>query len=101
MNKNIYDILRRPIITEKSSHQTEKLNQVVFEVAGYATKAMIKEAIETIFDVTVERVNVMVMPAKRKMAGVSRRSIQRRKKYKKAIITLAAGDTISIFEGVR
>lgn len=101
MSKNIYDILKRPIITEKSNFQTEKLNQVVFEVAKYATKAMVKEAIETIFDVTVERVNVMVMPAKRKAAGVSRRQVQRRKSYKKAIITLAAGDTIDIFEGVR
>ena len=50
MSKNIYDVLKRPIITEKSNFQTEKLGQVVFEVAQYATKSMVKEAVETIFD---------------------------------------------------
>ena len=46
MTTNLYEILRRPIITEKSNFQNSKLNQVVFEVAGYATKPMIKEAVE-------------------------------------------------------
>lgn len=98
---NIYEVLRRPIITEKSSFQSGKLNQVVFEVSKDATKAMVKEAVETIFDVKVVRVNVMVMPAKRKMAGMSRRLVSRRKSYKKAIIHLAPGDSIDVFEGVR
>ena len=98
---SIYDVLRRPILTEKSSHQYAKLNQYVFEVANNATKSMIKEAVETIFDVKVERVNTMVMPAKRSRRARSRRVLVRRSAYKKAIITLAPGDTISIFEGVR
>jgi large subunit ribosomal protein L23 len=98
---SIYDVLRRPIITEKTSYQTTKLNQVVFEVADYATKAMIKEAVETIFNVKVERVNVMNMPAKQSRKGLSRRLLIRRKGYKKAIITLAPGESIDIFEGVR
>lgn len=98
---SIYDVLRRPILTEKSSHQFAKLNQYVFEVANNATKSMIKEAVETIFDVKVERVNTMVMPAKRSRRARSRRVLIRRSAYKKAIITLAPGDTISIFEGVR
>lgn len=98
---NIYEVLRRPIITEKSSFQSGKLNQVVFEVSRDATKSMVKEAVETIFNVKVVRVNVMVMPAKRKMAGASRRLVSRRKSYKKAIITLAPGDSIDVFEGVR
>jgi large subunit ribosomal protein L23 len=98
---NLYEVLRRPIITEKSSFQSGKLNQVAFEVSKDATKAMVKEAIETIFDVKVLRVNVMIMPAKRKMAGMSRRLVNRRKSYKKAIITLAPGDSIDVFEGVR
>jgi large subunit ribosomal protein L23 len=51
--------------------------------------------------VKVLRVNVMVMPAKRKMAGMSRRMVSRRKSYKKAIVTLAPGDSIDVFEGVR
>jgi large subunit ribosomal protein L23 len=98
---NMYEVLRRPIITEKSSFQSGKLNQVAFEVNKNATKAMVKQAVETIFDVKVVRVNVMVMPAKRKMAGMSRRLVNRRKSYKKAIITLAPGDSIDVFEGVR
>jgi large subunit ribosomal protein L23 len=98
---SVYDILRRPIITEKSSYQTDKLNQVVFEVAGYATKAMIKEAVEKVFNVQVERVNVMNMPAKQSRRGISRRLLTRRKGYKKAIITLAPGESVDIFEGVR
>lgn len=98
---SVYDILRRPIITEKSSYQTDKLNQVVFEVASYATKAMIKEAVEKVFNVQVERVNVMNMPAKKSRKGISRRLLTRRKGYKKAIITLAPGESLDIFEGVR
>jgi large subunit ribosomal protein L23 len=98
---SIYDILRRPIITEKTSFQNTKLNQVVFEVAGYATKEMIKEAVEKGFGVRVERVNVMNMPAKQSRRGLSRRLLVRRKRYKRAIITLAPGESIEIFEGVR
>ena len=100
MKKNIYSVLKRPLITEKSNFQNTKLNQVAFEVDSKATKPMIKEAVELIFNVEVLRVNVMVMPAKKKMAGVSRRLVNRRRQYKKAIVTLAPGDTIDIFEGV-
>ena len=100
MKNNIYNILKRPIITEKSNFQNTKLNQVVFEVDINATKPMIKEAVELIFNVEVTRINVQIMPAKKKMAGVSRRLVNRRKAYKKAIITLAPGDSIDIFEGV-
>ncbi len=96
-----YEILRRPIITEKSTYLNSQLNQVVFEVDQKATKTMIKDAIETIFEVKVLKVRVMIVPAKKKMAGNSRRLVSRRKKYKKAIITLAEGDTIDIFEGVQ
>jgi len=98
---SIYDVLRRPILTEKSSHQYAKLNQFAFEVANDATKSMIKEAVETIFDVKVEKVNTMVMPAKRSRRAQSRRVLIRRSAYKKAIVTLAPGETISVFEGVR
>lgn len=100
MKTNLYEVLRRPIITEKSNFQNGKLNQVVFEVASNATKPMIKDAVELIFNVEVTRVNVSIMPAKKKMAGTSRRLVNRRKPYKKAVITLAAGDSIDIFEGV-
>lgn len=97
----IYDVLRRPIITEKSNYQVGDLHQYVFEVASGATKSLVKEAVETIYDVTVEKVNIMNVPAKIKRDMRRRRKIQRRSAYKKAIITLASGDTIGIFEGVR
>jgi len=98
---SIYDVLRRPILTEKSSHQYAKLNQYVFEVANQATKSMIKEAVETLFDVKVVKVNTMIMPAKRSRRAQSRRVLVRRSMYKKAVVTLADGDTIPAFEGVR
>lgn len=98
---SIYDILRRPILTEKSSHQYAKLNQYVFEVSLDATKSLIKEAVETLFDVKVEKVNTMIMPAKRSRRAQSRRVLVRRSMYKKAIVTLAEGDSIPAFEGVR
>ena len=98
---SIYDVLRRPIITEKSTHQYAKLNQFVFEVDKNANKSMIKEAVEAIFDVKVLRVNTMVMPAKRSRRALSRRVLVRKSAYKKAVVTLAPGDTIEVFEGVR
>ncbi len=98
---SIYDILHRPILTEKSSHQYTKLNQYVFEVDLKASKSMIKEAVETLFDVQVEKVNTMIMPAKRSLNAQNRRVILRRSMYKKAIVTLAPGDSIPAFEGVR
>ena len=97
----IYDILRRPIITEKSSFQSGKLNQYVFEVHSKATKAQIKEAVETLFDVSVLRVNVINVPAKRSRRARSRRVLVRRSGFKKAVVTLAAGDSIDVFEGVK
>ena len=98
---SIYDILRRPILTEKSTHQYKKLNQYVFEVTLDANKRQIKEAVEKLFDVEVERVNTMVMPAKRSRRPQSRRLMVRSSAYKKAVVTLAPGDSIEAFEGVR
>ncbi len=98
---SIYDVLRRPIITEKSTHQYKKLNQYAFEVALDANKRMIKEAVEELFDVKVEKVNTMIMPAKRSRRPQSRRLLVRSSAYKKAIVTLELGDTIPAFEGVR
>lgn len=96
-----HDILRRPLITEKSNYQAGKLNQYVFEVASEATKIMVKEAVETIFDVHVTRVNVINVPARRSRRWRSRRVMVRRNSYKKAIVTLAPGERIEAFEGVR
>ena len=97
---SVYDILRRPVITEKSSHQNGALNQVVFEVARNATKTQIKDAVEQVFDVKVVKVNTMVMPAKRTQRLATRKQSNRRRMYKKAIVTLAEGQSIDVFEGV-
>lgn len=97
----IYDVLRRPIITEKSNYQQSDLHQYTFEVARIATKAMIKEAVEVLFDVNVVKVNVINVPAKRTRRARSRRVLPRKTAYKKAVITLAPDDTIDMFEGVK
>jgi large subunit ribosomal protein L23 len=97
----IYDVLRRPVETEKSRHQTAKLHQYVFEVQPRATKPMIKEAVEALFDVEVEAVHVVVVPAKRGRRGKSRRMVVRNPEYKKAIVTVRADQSIAFFEGVK
>ena len=96
----IYEVLRRPLVTEKSNYQSSSLHQYVFEVADNATRTMVKDAIEQLFDVTVVRVNVINVPAKRSRKSKSRRWVISRKSFKKAIITLAADDRLPIFEGV-
>ena len=97
----IYDVLRRPIITEKSNYQNGILHQYVFEVARSATKAMVKDAVETLFDVEVVKVNIINVPAKQTRRARTRRMAVRKSAYKKAIVTLAPEDTIDIFEGVK
>lgn len=97
----IYDVLRRPIITEKSNYMNTDLHQYVFEVSSGATKVLVKDAVETLFDVNVMRVNLINVPPKRTRRWRSRRVMVRRSGYKKAIVTLAAGDTIDMFEGVK
>jgi len=97
----IYDVLRRPLITEKSNYLVGNLNQYVFEVAQSANKAMIKDAVEALFDVDVIRVNVINVAPKRNRRWRNRRMMVRRSTYKKAIVTLAPGNRIPVFEGVR
>ena len=98
----IYDVLVRPLVTEKSSYQSGKLGQYVFVVADEATRTMVKDAVETLFDVTVARVNILNAPAKRGRRTKSRRMLVRRSSFKKAIVTLAEGSkSLDIFEGVQ
>lgn len=96
----IYDVLRRPLVTEKSSYQSGKLNQYSFIVADYATRTQVKDAIETLYDVKVVRVNIINTSAKRGRRIRSRRLLVRKAGYKKALVTLAEGETLPIFEGV-
>lgn len=92
---HIYDVLRRPVISEKQAIMTDELNQYVFEVADNANKIQIKEAVEVIFDVEVVKVNTMVVPAKRGRRG--RNWYLRSRQWKKAIVTLAADQKIELF----
>jgi large subunit ribosomal protein L23 len=96
----IYDVLRRPLVTEKSNYLNNKLHQFVFEVAQDATRTQVKDAVETLFDVTVLRVNVINAPAKRTRRAKSRRVAVRDSGYKKAVVLLAPDDHIPFFEGV-
>ena len=98
----IYDVLLRPLVTEKSNYQSSKLKQYAFVVAIDATRTMVKDAVETLFDVNVARVNIVNAPAKRGRRAKSRRLLVRRSAFKKAIVTLAEGSKpLEIFEGVQ
>ncbi len=97
----IYDVLRRPLVTEKSSYQSGRLNQYSFIVADNATRKQVKDAIETLYDVTVERVNIINTSAKRGRRLRSRQLLIRKAGYKKAIVTLAEGQTLEMFGGVQ
>lgn len=93
---HVYDVLCRPVITEKSSDLMAQ-NKYVFEARKKANKVQIKAAVEKAFKVTVVSVNVMTIPAKPKGYG---RLKGHRPAWKKAVVTLKPGDNIEIFEGV-
>lgn len=93
---HLYEVLRRPIITEKSSLM-QTAHKFVFEVAKGANKSQIKEAVQTAFNVTVLSVNVSRMPGKVRRVG---RNMSHTPDWKKAVVTLRPGDTIEFFEGV-
>ena len=89
-------IIRRPIaLTEKAAHLKSVANQVVFEVAIDASKIQIKGAVESLFGVKVSRVNTLVQRGKRKRMG---KGLEKRNNWKKAIVTLRAGEDIQFFE---
>ncbi len=96
----IYDVLRRPIVTEKTNYMVTKLHQYVFEVANDANRTMVKDAVEKLFNVNVLRVNIINAPAKRSRRARSRRLLIRNAEFKKAVVTLSPEDRIPIFEGV-
>ncbi len=93
---HIYEVLRRPLITEKST-ALQAMNKYAFEVADGANKPMVKQAVEKAFKVTVTGVNVVTMRGKTRRMG--RREITTNP-WKKAVVTLKAGDKIEFFEGV-
>ena len=89
-----YQVLRRPIITERATALQERLNQVVFEVARKANKNQIRDAVESIYGVRVDKIRTMIVPGKLKRRG---RDVGKRPNWKKAIVTLREGDTIDFF----
>jgi len=93
---NVYEVLRRPVITEKNTILLEQ-NKYTFEVASNANKAQIKDAVEKAFKVKVVSVNVMHVPGKMRRAGRGRGMTR---SWKKAVVTLEMGNKIELFEGV-
>ena len=91
-----FSILRRPVVTEKSTLLQEE-NRYVFEVAPSATKLEIKDAGETAFGVSVKKVRTMNVRGKKKRFGPR---FSQLRSWKKAIVTVSPGDSITLFEGV-
>jgi large subunit ribosomal protein L23 len=94
--KNAYDIIKKPIFTEKGSNLKESQNKVLVEVAKDANKFEIKNAIEEIFKVKVDKVSVINTIGKWKRFG---KSVGKRSDKKKAIITLKQGEKLDFIEG--
>jgi large subunit ribosomal protein L23 len=93
--KNPRDIILQPVVSEKSYDLVDANNQYTFIVDPRSNKTEIKLAIQTIFDVRVVSVNTMNRKGKLKRTGVT---IGRRKNTKRALVTLASGDSIDVFE---
>jgi large subunit ribosomal protein L23 len=95
MQDKIFNVIKRPVISEKSTALAEVANRYVFEVEASATKPEIKNAVEQLFKVKVKAVNTLVMHGKNKRSG---RFEYKRSNWKKAIITLSAGQKIELFQ---
>lgn len=93
--KAIHSILQRPMITEKTTLQKEDANQVVFKVRRDANKVEIRQAVESLLNVKVTGVNTAIVRGKTKRMG---KMSGRRSNWKKAVVTLAAGQEVEFFE---
>ena len=94
---HLYEVLIRPILTEKTDYASNELQQYTFEVDVRANKHLVREAVEEAFDVEVFGVNIMNVRGKRRRWG---RHMGKAHSWKKAIVTLSPGESISFFEGV-
>jgi large subunit ribosomal protein L23 len=94
---NAYSVIKRPMVTEKTSIQKEKDNQVTFEVDRKANRIEIRRAVEEIFNVHVAGVRTLHVRGKFKQRG---RILGKRRDWKKAVVTLLPGERIDFFEGV-
>ena len=95
--KDFYGVVHKPVVTEKSTIQKEDSNKVTFEVDPRANKIEIKNAVQKMFNVNVLDVHVMNFKGKKKRVG---RVMGKRTDWKKAVVTLKAGEKIEFFEGV-
>jgi len=92
-----HDLIKRPLITEKTNIQKESYNQISFEIDRNANRVEVKKAIENIFKVKVASVRTVQVKGKIKRRG---RILGKRKDWKKAIVKLMPGERIDFFEGV-
>lgn len=92
----IYEVIKRPLDTEKFDRARDQLNQYAFEVDRRATKLQVKQAIEQLFKVGVSQVQTSILRGKTRRSGLIE---GRRPNWKRAIVTLREGDAISLFEG--
>ena len=97
MYERSYAILKRPLITEKSTTEKDLRNKLCFEVDRRANKIQIREAVEKIFKVNVLDVATVSVKGKRKRVG---RYFTQHSDWKKAIVTIKAGQRVEFFEGV-
>jgi large subunit ribosomal protein L23 len=91
-----YEIIIRPVITEKSNRLMEDQNKYTFEVALDASKGEIKNAVQELFGVKVKKVNTMIVKPKKKRVVGRFRQYGTTKKWKKAIVTLEPGESIDL-----
>jgi large subunit ribosomal protein L23 len=94
---DIYQIIKKPLITEKGTRQKESYNQICLRVDRRANKVEIRQAVEQLFKTRVLEVKTLNMTGKKRRVG---RSTGTRADWKKAIVKLAPGKTIEFFEGV-
>ncbi len=94
---DFYQIIKRPLVTEKGTKQKEQSNQLAFEVDRRANKIQVRNAVESIFKVKVLNVRVMNVKGKERRVG---RNVGRKADWKKAIVRLAPGENIEFFEGI-
>lgn len=95
------EILKKPILTEKASALTEKLNRFSFKVDHRANKLQIKEAIEKMYGVNIQAINTMVVVGKMKTRNTKTGIVSGRiAKYKKAVVTLKEGETIDFYSNI-
>lgn len=94
---HLYEVLIRPILTEKTDFASDELQKYTFEVDARANKHLVREAVEQAFDVEVLGVNIMNVRGKRRRWG---RFLGKAHSWKKAVVTLSPGASISFFEGV-